>query len=332
MHCESHVLSMLILELSIFPKASAKVPLSNNVRLTGIHHATRINNIVKYSRMLNTTKPSSESDHDINITKKKEKDNKKSLNQDKCKRPRGRPPKDRETNHVTSTVVHEKSNMLDKFTDATSYLEYASFKMLKPTSSVFMGNLYELQVKNFLEQSFKIRRTLHQGGSNDKGIDINAIWNPTSVFQNENSDDSIKKKTRYEIVNMKKVKPIIQRSNQTLKLFVQCKCYDTSKIDPKLIREIKGSCQEYFKKKGNSAVFMIASTNGFTKTGKEDFDKATIPLIYVKFSKPKLLDPKHPYNIKSWEIGNLVGMYLNPLATALFKGLDWIKFTNKLLS
>ena len=321
---------MLMLELSIFPKASAKVPLSTGVRLTRIHHAIRINNIVKYSRMLNTTKSLPKQEGDIKIEQKKVRIS--PAKKVKNKRPRGRPPKENNAKQVMSPRLHGNSNLLDKFTDATSYLQYASYKLLKPTSSVFMGNLYELEVKNCLEQSFKIRSTLHQGGSNDKGIDINAIWDPTTVFHSENAGAPIDKKTKFEIVNSKKVKPVVQRSNQILKLFVQCKCYDTSKIDPKLIREIKGSCQEYFRKKGNAAVFMVASTNGFTRTGKEDFDKAPIPLIYFKFSKPRLINPKKPYDIKSWEMGNLGGLYLNPLAAALFKGLDWIKFTNKLLS
>lgn len=321
---------MLMLELLIFPKTSAKVPLSTGVGLTRIHHAIRINNLVKHSRMLNTKKPLTKQEGDITIEQKGERDS--SSKDVKNKRPRGRPPKGKNAKQVVSPKLHGNSNLLDKFTDATSYLQYASYKLLKPTSSVFMGNLYELEVKNCLEQSFKIRSTLHQGGSNDKGIDINAIWDPTSVFHNENSDAPIEKKTKFEIVNSKKVKPVLQRSNQVLKLFVQCKCFDTSKIDPKLIREIKGSCQEYFKKNGNSAIFMVASTNGFTRTGKEDFDKAPIPLIYFKFSKPRLVNLKKPYDIKSWEMGNLGGLYLNPLAAALFKGLDWIKFTNKLLS
>lgn len=315
---------MLFLELSVFPKTSAKIG-SRSVQLTGIHQA-RTTSLVKYSRMLNTTNSLlSPSDIEVETSLISKEKAKKSIA--KGKRPRGRPPKNKSLTNSSKTSVHNNSNLLDKFTDTTSYLEYASHKALKPTSPVFMGNLYELQVKTSLEKSFKIRSTLHQGGSNDKGIDINALWDPASIF---NKESGVVTKTKYEFVNSKKIKPLVQRANQTIKLFVQCKCYDTSKIDPKLIREIKGSCQEYFKKKGNSAVFMIASTNGFTRTGKEDFDKATIPLIYAKFDKPRLLKPRSPYKIENWEMGSLLGIYLNPVAIGMFKGLDWIKFANKL--
>jgi hypothetical protein len=34
--------------------------------------------------------------------------------------------------------------------------------------------------------------------------------------------------------------------------------------------------------------------------------------------------------LKSWEMGTLEGVYMNSFASALFKGLDWIKFVNKL--
>lgn len=326
---------MLVLDLSIISKTSS----INSIKLTKIHHATKINNIVKYSRMLNTTNPLVNNLKSLNLETSLEKKKNQSVKKNSTKsdntvkltkgsRPKGRPPKNKNKNILSNS----KTGSLDKFIDATSYLEYASSRSLQPNSGIFMGNLYELQVKTCLEESFKIRSTLHQGGSNDKGIDINAIWNPVEIFQKniEESKLDLESKKKYEIVNSKKIKPLIKRTKQSLKLFVQCKCYDTSKIDPKLIREIKGSCQEYFNKNGNSAVFMIASTNGFTRTGQEDFDKATIPMIYAKFSKPKLINKKDPYKIENWEMGTLLGMYLNPVACALFKNLNWIKFSDKL--
>ncbi|KAG0674319.1 Required for respiratory growth protein 7, mitochondrial [Pichia californica] len=329
---------MLVLDFALLSKASAKTA---PARLTGIQHATRINNLVAYTRMLNTTNPKNKEIKDIKIqtgiTKKRmdEESNPKSkLKLERGKRPRGRPPKkDSKTSLINGKNI---STLLDHYDTPSSYLDYAASRSspLKPTSSVFVGNLYELQVKAFLEQSFKIRSTLHQGGSNDKGIDINAIWNPVDIFSKDtksNKNDS-KESPKYEIVNSKKIKPLVSRLKKTLKLFVQCKCFDSSKIDPKLIREIKGSCQEYFSKNGNSAVFMIASTNGFTKIGREDFDKAPIPLIYAEFSKPRLIDVKIPYKIESWDMCRLEGMSLNPMASALFKDLNWVKFSNKVTS
>jgi hypothetical protein len=315
---------MLMLEFSFLQKT----PKTFAPQLTYIHRTAKINNITKYALLSNiTTKTISSATQSSKETFDKINTSNESdikTNPSKIKRPRGRPPK---------ISLQTNKNLLDKFFDFETYLQYASHKSLKTNSGIFLGNLYELQVKHYLEKTFKIQNILHQGGSNDKGIDINAIWNPTKIFdENEFQDlkSSNKMKTKFEIVNSKKIKPIIQRSNKTLKLFVQCKCFNTSKVDPKLIREIKGSCQEYFKKHGNSAVFMLASTNGFTKVGKEDFDKAPLPLIYMKFSKPKLIDSNFPYNINSWEMGELIGMYLNPLAIALFKGLNWIEFTKNL--
>lgn len=298
---------MLLFEFSIPSK------ISRNLRLVFVHHTSKINNLINGKRTI-ANKSKSELDiiEDITVGR--------------TKRPRGRPPK---VKIQKSTLLHGDQSILEKYTDVKSYLDYASYKNLKTNSGIFIGNLYELEVKRCLEEKFKIQSTLHQGGSNDKGIDINAIWRPAEIFEQENSIELPEPKI--QIVNSKRVKPLIYRNNQSLKIFVQCKCFSTSKIDPKLIREIKGSCQEYFKKHGNSAVFMLASTNGFTKIGKEDFDKASIPLIFSKFSRPRLINSKLPYKKESWEMGKLMGIYMNPMAIALFKGLDWIKFMNEIL-
>lgn len=319
-----------MLEFAVFSKNLNKNLLPTDLQLTSVSQTTRINNLTKFKRLLNTITTDNNTKNNEIIPKP--------IRQEKGKRPRGRPRKQIDT---SSVLLHNSSNLLDKFRNFETYLQYAKFKQLQTNTGVFMGNLYELQVKSFLEKQFKIQSTLHQGGSNDKGIDINAIWNPMNILKTEktnkdgisnNIDDNDNDNKKYEIVNMKKIKPLAKRSNQTIKLFVQCKCYKLSKIDPKLIREIKGSSQEYFKKNGNSAIFMIASTNGFTRVGREDFDKATIPLMYAKFTKPKLINKRYPFEIDSWEIGKLDGVYLNPLATAMFKGLDWISFMNKLKS
>ncbi len=334
------IFNMLILELSVVPKNVLKSMnmQPNSWRLTQIFQATHITAVSKHARSINTSNP--DSSHEVgsaSVWRMKDEANRTEITNiplEKGKRPRGRPRK-MVSLDGSSGQLRETGNTLDKFQDTNTYLEYASYKKLKTTSTVFVGNLYELEVKKFLKNQFQIQSTLHQGGSNDKGIDINAIWNPTKILKAEKSSAKGKSlndesSNKFEIVNSKKIKPLAQRANQTLKLFVQCKCFDTSKIDPKIIREIKGSSQEYFKKNGNSAVFMIASTNGFTKVGKEDFDKATIPMIFLKFPKPKLVDLKYPYKLKSWEMGTLEGVYMNSFASALFKGLDWIKFVNKL--
>lgn len=319
---------MLFVELAVLQKGSKKILKNRDLSLDSIFLLPRLSHLLKIQRDLSHTKQINDIDSlkssktiiksDIGLTPIPESSSKP------IKRSRGRPKK---------IKTKDSSNLLDKYTDIPSYLRYASFKKLKPTGTVFVGNLYELQVKKFLEEKFKIRNTLHQGGSNDKGIDINAIWEPTSVIDNDRkSKKTIDNETskQFEMVNSKKVKPIVKRTSKTLKLFVQCKCFNTAKVDPKLIREIKGTSQEYFKKHGNSAVFMLASTNGFTKIGRSDFDKAPIPLIYAKFSKPKLIEKSSPHDINSWELGTALGFYLNPLATCMFKGLDWIKFTKKI--
>lgn len=305
----------------LFFEFSIPAHVSKNLKLVTVRRASRINTITSGKRTITNT--------DLQISgsnnTEPEVSSKSNVTIGRATRPRGRPRKVR----LESNLVHGDNTVLSKYTDVKSYLEYASYKNLKTTSGIFIGNLYELQVKKYLEEKFKIQSVLHQGGSNDKGIDINAVWRPADVFEHEKHDkESIE--SSFQIVNSKRVKPLISRNNQSLKLFVQCKCFDKSKIDPKLIREIKGSCQEYFKKHGNAAVFMLASTNGFTRMGKEDFDKATIPLIFAKFSKPQLMNSKSPYDSKSWDMGKLMGIYLNPMAIALFKGLDWIKFMNQI--
>lgn len=329
---------MLLLEFSILPKTTGKL------KLTTVHQAAKINNFSKHTRLLNTKNisPTPKTTPGILLEETPgqntrddptaRKDPSKTAKVEKGKRPRGRPRKVR---------AGDNGNLLDKFNNVSTYLEYARYRSLKTTSGVFMGNMYELQIKTYLEETFKIQSTLHQGGSNDKGIDINAIWSPTKVFGSGSKDKDKDRgevevqageKTRYEVVNSKRIKPLVQRTNQSLKLFVQCKCFNTSKIDPKLIREIKGSCQEYFKKHGNTAVFMLASTNGFTRIGGEDFEKAPIPMIYVRFSRPRLLNAGDPYELQNWQAGKLLGMRMNPLAMALFKGLDWINFAKRIAS
>lgn len=293
---------MLIFEFNLLSKAS------NYLRLTTISRVAKIHNLFSGKRTITNEIKAIEDAETSSVVRST------------------RPRRSSSNSKVKeSALFHRERNIVLKYDDVKSYLEYASYRNLKTTSGIFIGNLYELKVKKYLEENFRIRSTIHQGGSNDKGIDINAIWNPTEVFKEEKHESN----SKIQIVNSKRVKPLVFRNNRSLKLFVQCKCYNSSKIDPKLIREIKGSCQEYFKKHGNSAVFMIASTNGLTKIGKEDFDKAPIPFIFAKFSRPRLMDSKYPYRLESWDMGKLIGLYMNPMAIALFKGLDWINFVNK---
>lgn len=190
-----------------------------------------------------------------------------------------------------STSIQHRSLVQQCVSDGSpssvrEYLQYAKFRDLNVSSTVFIGSLYELQVKDFLESHWKwppISKAEIVGGSGDRGVDIDA--------------------------NM-----------GTFRLLVQCKCYSNSRIDPKLLREIKGSIGDVpvdDTQRDIPLVSMIASTNGFTRQGRSEFDKANIPMIFLKFSKPKLLDISNPYSEKSWQRGEMLGWESNWMAKDL---------------
>lgn len=187
-------------------------------------------------------------------------------------------------------AIGSASTTLGALDTVSNYLRYAMWKNLKPESTVFNGNLYELQVKEYLEQEFPgVYKAQLVGGAGDQGIDIDAQINITD-----------KLKHNYRLV-------------------VQCKCYTSQRIDPKLLREIKGAVQDL--PNNSTPVAMIACTNGFTKQARSEFDKSSIPIILLRFSKQKLINIDKPYQFESWQWGKMLGWEGNWKAKELGIGL-----------
>lgn len=194
-----------------------------------------------------------------------------------------------------STTTANKSIIESTISDGSpstliEYLNYAMYRNLNINSTVFIGSLYELQVKEYLEMKWPlpVSRVKIVGGAGDRGLDIDAMMGK-------------------------------------FRLLVQCKCYSSQRVDPKLLREIKGAIQDVPAKSAKvktPLVAMIASTNGFTRQGRTDFDKATIPMIFLKFSRPKLVDITKPYEMESWKLGEMIGWEANWMAQSMGLGVE----------
>lgn len=193
---------------------------------------------------------------------------------------------------TASKSLVEEAVLLGPPGSLSEYLKYAMHRDLNINSTVFVGSVYELQVKEYLEKDWPlpISNAKIVGGSGDRGLDIDAKMGQ-------------------------------------FRLLVQCKCYTTQRVDPKLLREIKGAIQDvppHSAKKEVPLVAMVASTNGFTRQGRAEFDKATIPMIFLKFSRPKLTDVTKPYEAESWKWGEMVGWEANWAAQSIGLGADKI--------
>lgn len=194
-----------------------------------------------------------------------------------------------------STTTRNKSIIEATVSDGSpttlqEYLKYAMYRNLNINSTVFIGSLYELQVKEYLETKWPlpVSNVKIVGGAGDRGLDIDAMMGK-------------------------------------FRLLVQCKCYSSQRVDPKLLREIKGAIQDVPAKSAKEEiplVAMVASTNGFTRQGRVEFDKATIPMIFLKFSRPKLVEITKQYEVASWQWGEMIGWEANWKAQSMGLGVE----------
>lgn len=223
-----------------------------------------------------------------------------------------------------------------KYHDLETYLLYTKDNKVSPNSTVFQGNLYELNFLEFLRQNFTVKRVIHQGGKGDRGVDIRATWLPTENFRRLPDPDD--KKVMQSVNSVTHVKPICLKKNASIKLFIQCKSWEKSRIDAKLIREINGTFDNTGSGGSRPAngertrrFLMIVCPTGFTRQGRIDFNRSLVPLIFIKFSKSVLRDGRRsPYNFDNYKFGSFQTFYCNPMATALLKGLNWMDFMKKL--
>ncbi|GME70186.1 unnamed protein product [Ambrosiozyma monospora] len=227
-----------------------------------------------------------------------------------------------------------------KYNDLKSYMNYARQSSLSTNSTVFQGNFYEMTFLEFLRRNFKVSRLIHQGGKNDKGIDISANWDPIANFETTEIENG-KVMQPVEGGN-RKVKPIVLKKgkqSKNVKLFVQCKCWTKSRIDAKMIREINGTLHNGNTgaargggpKPGSGNFLMVVTPTGFTRQGQIDFDSSLLPLVFIKFSKNELKKGKKDvYDLNNYKFGKFESFYCNPMANALLKGLDWTHFMNLL--
>ncbi|GMG20843.1 unnamed protein product [Ambrosiozyma monospora] len=227
-----------------------------------------------------------------------------------------------------------------KYNDLKSYLNYARQSSLSTKTTVFQGNFYEMTFLEFLRRNFKVSRIIHQGGKNDKGIDILANWDPIANFETTEIENG-KVMQPVEGGN-RKVKPIVLKKgkqSKNVKLFVQCKCWTKSRIDAKMIREINGTFHNGNSggahggpKPGSGNFLMVVTPTGFTRQGQIDFDSSLLPLVFIKFSKNELKKHKKDvYELNNYKLGKFESFYCNPMANALLKGLDWTHFMNLLV-
>ncbi|OWB57432.1 hypothetical protein B5S28_g3376 [[Candida] boidinii] len=276
---------------------------------------------------LDTTNNNTDTKDSLNVTTNDIGTSKKEMESDKKKK--SKRMKNLKKSEEKRIILENQK--LAKYIDIESYLNHAKSTNSKITSTVFQGNLYELTILEFLRNKFDITKAIHQGGKNDKGIDIRANWDLTQL---KAIPSELPKESSYELVNAtKRLKPLIIRKNKikslNVKLFVQCKCYEKSRIDAKLIREINGTYSNTVSQNSNSRVFfMLVTPTTFTRQGRIDFDLSQIPLIFCKYSKSRKIKGDG-YSLKDYDWGQFESFYCNPIAHALLKGIDWTKAVNE---
>ncbi|QPG77021.1 hypothetical protein FOA43_004418 [Brettanomyces nanus] len=227
-----------------------------------------------------------------------------------------------------------------KYHNLETYLKYSNNKELSTDSTVFQGNFYELNFLEFLRRHFTVSRVIHQGGRDDKGIDIRAMWKPVDNFGKLSDGLNLSNRTFQPVNSVTRVKPILLKRNTNIRLFVQCKSWEKSRIDAKMIREINGTFNNTGPRGGRPGIssktrrfLMVVCPTGFTRQGRIDFDKSLVPLIFIKFSKSTVNDRfKSLYDIHNYNLGTFESFYCNPMANALLKGLNWTEFMKRLVT
>ncbi|CDK29381.1 unnamed protein product [Kuraishia capsulata CBS 1993] len=219
-----------------------------------------------------------------------------------------------------------KTNPATKYKSVAAYLSYAHQGGVSTDSTVFKGNVYELTTLELLQENLWLSNILHQGGAHDRGVDARANWDLNQFKDADPVESPVA--SRSIMVNSRRIKPLVERKNAEslhVKLFVQCKCYEKTSIDTRMIREINGTYLNNVPERDRSRVFfMIASPNGFTKQGRRDFDNSSNPLIHCQIDKMNIVDTRGSgYDITNYTPSRIRSFYCNPVAEALLKGLDW---------
>lgn len=205
----------------------------------------------------------------------------------------------------------EPAPVMKRFHSVQSYISQAAINGTSPTSTVFLGTLYEFTVKEQLERRFGMSLD-HVGGANDGGRDLAGRWDISPMRQ---GGEPIPIR-----VGGKLIKPMLLRKSPIMDVFVQCKCFNT-KIAAKELRELCGvlnasvRAQDKFRTLG---VMCAPSTP--TAQARTLMDQSMVPLVFCQVMEQRCLGDD-PYDVRNYEGSTILGQYLNPLAIALLQGV-----------
>ncbi|KAH3662278.1 hypothetical protein OGAPHI_005527 [Ogataea philodendri] len=200
-----------------------------------------------------------------------------------------------------------------KFNSFESYLSHAKVAGTSPRSTVFTGSAYEISFADFLSQTLAPSRVIHQGGAHDGGVDLQATLDLNSVTVSPGDASP----------------PNFPASGSTVRLLVQCKCWERAKMDVKTVRELNGTYANYIRQNQNKtqAILMFVTPTGFTRGGLAMFDSSPVPMIFAKFAKPQLRSPSlDPFKVENYEKGKVESFYCNIAAQQLLDGTQWKQY------
>ncbi|CCH44082.1 hypothetical protein BN7_3641 [Wickerhamomyces ciferrii] len=219
--------------------------------------------------------------------------------------------------HITNFIRYK--SVKPTYDDLSSYLEYADFVQVNKDTTVFQGTIFEMRAKEKLEKALKIKNLRHAGGAFDNGIDL---IGSLDILQYKTD----KEPRKAVPLKGKRVKPLILRKRTDLDVIIQCKSF-SSKVTAKEIREQSGIFNFNIRRTDrNNSLMIMAASSVLTSQGLTQLDTVDIPMIYCQISRLRQI-AENPYDLSSYEGGDLLGFYFNPYALALFEGTSFYEHT-----
>ncbi|CDR43202.1 CYFA0S11e01398g1_1 [Cyberlindnera fabianii] len=215
-------------------------------------------------------------------------------------------------------------NSQPQLSSVSAYLSHAETNSLRPTSTAFIGTLYELHVRDELQRLLGIPHLDHYGGSYDNGRDLGGTWDISRYIC---TPPELIKPIR---VRGRTVKPIALRKSHKMDLLIQCKCF-SSKLTAKEIRELSGIFNYNVRPKDKYTTLAIMSSPlNLTKQAMEQMDRSEFPLMYVQIPPlRRRIEGNGVYDPQSYVGDALHGVYLNPLTCALWEGTQLLDISRR---
>lgn len=182
-----------------------------------------------------------------------------------------------------------------------------------------------------LQDKLAMTKLTNTGGANDKGVDIKGSWQVSKIYNTMNPIlqlDSIDIPKRCT-ANGAVLKPFRHKigTQDQLKVLVQCKAFNRSKVAPREFRELVGTFVSLVPSaQRNKTVTIMCSPHLLTREGLTLINSIRMPLIYLRV---EMLQPDGTgYNVLN--SGRLLNYYENDYAVQFLQGCgirEWLKLS-----